>query len=460
LAAITELSEQASPESAEAIGPLATALKDSDAGVRAAAAQALGLIGSYSARSAPHADLIRDTVSRLLESLKDPEPKVRVAAAGALKFLSASSAAAIQATGKGKGKGRGKTKGESEAKVSQESEAAPSLINPAVVASSLIDLLGDPDIDVRQAALFALGSVAPIAFDKPPPPLFAAAEDRSTAVRVAAIGTLVGFPRGLDPLIPSLVRNLEKDDPAMSEASLTGLIRIRPTALTAAATADLIAGLRSRNRDVRLRLVTLLSRISPDPAITVPALIDVLREPVDSDVQTMGDRRMMLVYEGPAHSAARALSRIARKTALAGASIAALSEVVKSGPAQRKASAAAALGEFGPAAVEAVPALITMLEQDVASKKLTIDGESASNALGRIAPGTPSASLAVTALATALKAESIATREAAIEALEHFGAAASATIPALREIQEKDKVPNARKAAKSTLEALEGGSKS
>src|SRR5262249_15515916 len=74
LAAISELSEQASPESAEAIGPLAAALKDPDAGVRAAAAQAVGLIGSYSARSAPHADLIRDAVSRLLESLKDPEP--------------------------------------------------------------------------------------------------------------------------------------------------------------------------------------------------------------------------------------------------------------------------------------------------------------------------------------------------------------------------------------------------
>jgi hypothetical protein len=188
-------------------------------------------------------------------------------------------------------------------------------------------------------------------------------------------------------------------------------------------------------------------------------LITVLREPVDSDIRTQGERRMVLAYEGPAHSAARALSRIARKTAAEGEAIAALTEVVKSGPAQRRVSAADALAGFGPAAVGAIPALITMLNQDVATKAETADGESASRALAEIAPSTPSASLAVAALTAALKSDAISTREAAIEALAPFGSAASGAIPALREIEEKDRVPNARKAAKSALKSLQEGSK-
>jgi HEAT repeat protein len=455
LAAIREVSDHASDDSAETIAPLAGALDDSDAGVRAAAAQALGLMASYSAKSAPHAEEVRAAVSKLLETLKDRDATVRAAAASALRILAGSSSSG---TTRAKGKGKGKAKGK--AKESDGGAGTPtSVVNQAVVAASLLDMLTDPDDEARHAAIFALGTVGTAAFDDPPQSLFTAIEDQSPANRAAAIGTLAGFARGLDPLIPIVLRHLKDDQPALAEASMSALVKIRPAALTKAAAKDLILGLSSPNRDVRLRMVSLLGGSSPDPAIAVPALISVLREPLDSDMQGVGDRRMVVIYEGPAHSAARALARVARSTPAEGTAIAALTEAVKKGPAQRRVSAAKALGDFGPAAVDAVGALITMMEQDITAKSDTADGEAAAEALAQIAPGTPAAGKTVTALIAALKADGISTREAAIHALEPFGAAASAALPLLREIEQNDKVPNARKSAKSVLAALEGGSK-
>src|SRR5262249_7643731 len=97
--------------------------------------------------------------------------------------------------------------------------------------------------------------------------------------------------------------------------------------------------------------------------------------------------------------------------------------------------------------------------ETAAGKVPTNDGASAARALSRIAPGTPLATAAVTALTAALKSESIATREAALGALEPFGPAAAAAIPSIRAVQEKDPIPNVRQAATSALEALENGAK-
>jgi HEAT repeat protein len=446
LAAIREVSEQASSDSLEAIGPLSTALDDPDSSVRAAAAQALALIASYSAKSAPHADEIRGAASKLLALLKDRDPTVRAAAASALRILAGSS---VGSSGHGK----------RTFKALDGAKTEGTAVDQRAVGAALLDMLGDPDDAVRHEVIFALGTIGTVAYDEPPKPLLAATEDQSAANRAAAIGTLASFAHGLDPFIPIMLRHLDKDEPGVHDACLSALSKIRPSALTKAAATDLIAGLRNGNRDVRLRMTTLLGRITPDPAAAVPALIMMLKEPVESDVKTMGDRRMQTSYEGPAQEAARALSRIGRDTPEEGAAVAALIEVLRSGPAQRKASAADALEEFGPAAIKAVPVLITMLEKAAASTAVNTDGETACQALARIAPETPAAIQAITALTAALKSESTPTREAAIRALERFGAAAGSAIPALREIAEKEKVPNIRKAAKSTLEAVQDGTK-
>jgi HEAT repeat protein len=239
---------------------------------------------------------------------------------------------------------------------------------------------------------------------------------------------------------------------------MSALKRIRPSAYTAAAAPDLIAGLRNRNPDVRLHMVSLLAELSPDPGTAVPALISVLREPVDSDTRSTSMNGSS-TYAGPAYEAARALATIARDTASAGAAVAALTEVVQSGPAQRKASAAKALGEFGPAAAQAVPALIAMLEHSPAGKTPETDAAAATRALGRIALGSPAESQAVAALAAALKSGEITIRESALRGLQPFGALAAGAIPTIREMKDKDPSPIVREAAASALEALKDGSK-
>jgi HEAT repeat protein len=234
--------------------------------------------------------------------------------------------------------------------------------------------------------------------------------------------------------------------------------RIQSSALSSAVVPTLISALDNPEREVRLRLVPLAARVAPDAKTVIPALIKVLREPLDSDRRAAG-QAVFISYAGPAQQAARELGRLAPGTALADAAVSALSEVVQSGPDKRWGSAADALSQFGPAGASAVGPLISMLERTASSELATRDGASAAAALGEIAPRTSSAAAAVTALTAALKSQSIPTRQAAIEALSSFGSAAAPAIPSIREIAEKDPFPNVRKAAQSTLEAIKDGSK-
>ena len=113
----------------------------------------------------------------------------------------------------------------------------------------------------------------------------------------------------------------------------------------------------------------------------------------------------------PAWSAAEALGKIAPGTPSAGEVIEVLTEVERTGHPYRRESAARALGKFGPAAVGAVPALISVIRENAATKAIFGDGSSAAIALGKIAPGTPLAEEAVSCLTEALQARSEYTRE-------------------------------------------------
>ena len=105
---------------------------------------------------------------------------------------------------------------------------------------------------------------------------------------------------------------------------------------------------------------------------------------------------------------------------------------MRAGHPYRRVAAAHALGQYGPAAVAAVPALISVLRENAATKAGFGDAASAAAALGRIAPGTPLADEAVTSLTEALEAKSEHTRDQAIEALLLFGPKAALAIPRIR----------------------------
>jgi HEAT repeat protein len=438
---VRELSERGVNASGEAIRCVLPVLGDADASVRAAGAEALGLVGAYGAKSGSEAEGTREAVTTLTRLLKDRDAGVRGAAARALGAI------AGVATRPPAGRGRGR------AGLSIPAASPPSVaFDPAAVVGSLLDMLRDPDARVRQEALSGLRDCAPRGAGEPPRPLLAAVDDESATTRAIAVGILATYSGGLDPFVPVLLRHLENDEPSMREACRNALRRIEPSALSPASVPVLIASLGHRERDVRQQLVSLLGALGLDPGLAVPALIEVLREADDSDQGSIEGRAMLVAYEGPAQEAAGALARIAAGTPASGQAINALAEVVRSGSPKRRAAAAEALGRFGSAAAQTVPILVAYLKTD--DKEGTLDGASAAEALGQIAPGTPSAAAALSGLTDALKSASVSTRVGAIRALQSFGSAAAPAASALSAMAESDPSPSLRTEAASTLSAI------
>jgi HEAT repeat protein len=100
------------------------------------------------------------------------------------------------------------------------------------------------------------------------------------------------------------------------------------------------------------------------------------------------------------------------------------------------------LGELGPDPRKAVPALVKVLCEPEDSDQRTMEGramaisyegpaQDAAEALARIAPGTPAADEAKTALADVVRSGPTPRRAAAAEALGQFGSAAARTVPIL-----------------------------
>ncbi len=244
----------------------------------------------------------------------------------------------------------------------------------------------------------------------------------------------------------------------MTPAS-NALKKIQPGAITPAVAPAIIAALHVPDRSARVTLVALVGRLELDPRATVPALIAVLREPVDSDVKAGGRGDTDGSDSEPPQAAARALGEVAPGTPQADETMAALLEVVRSGPAQRRASAAGGLGAFGPAAGSAVPALIDLLKDAGWAREPTVAGNAAARALGKIAPGTSAADEALAALIAALRSPGMSTRAGAVYALSAFGPKAAAAVPAIRELEEKDPDPRVRREATAALKKIKPESK-
>jgi HEAT repeat protein len=196
--------------------------------------------------------------------------------------------------------------------------------------------------------------------------------------------------------------------------------------------------------------------------VAIPALLALLGESIDVDPGGPGKPRPAndwnAVQGDPGRFAAELLGQLGPGTKSAGAVIAALTEVVRSGHPSRRDPAVFALGAFGPAAEPAVPVIIHALQEVLAGNDRGpfFDGSSAARALGRIAPGTKSADDSVAVLIEALNSPSethLGASRAAIEALPAFGARAASTMPRLRALQ-NDQIVG--RAASDALKAIEG----
>lgn len=417
----------------QAIPPLVDALGDPDAEVRGAAAAALGAIIAHLVQSGSAGPLVRTGIGALIGVLKDRKPSVRIVAVGALHSIAHSTVAA-------------------------------EIIDFRSVIEAIATTLDDRDEQVRLSALAVLTQFGPLSLSGPPASLTNALADRSARVRAAAITTLASFPVSLDPWLDSLLGEVERGDPEVRNACWSAFARPRQPPFSAEAIPRLVKALGSPDRKVRSHAARALYLHGGNPraSAAIPALLAVLREPIDPDLaRRLGLGQVVSVRDGdPADMAALVLGRLAPGTESAGEVIAALAEVVRSGHPSRRSSAAGALGEFGPAAEPAVPVLTRALREGLATQEnyLPYVGQEAARVLGRIAPGTRSADEAVAALTEALDLRPgipAGSRLAAIEALKGFGPAAARAIPRLRDGQ-KSPDGHLRLAAEKALAAIEG----
>ncbi len=378
-----------------AIPPLIVALGDKDARVRAAAATALGPIGSDTFSSGSDQESVRAAIMALLGSLKDPEPSVRSAAANALMNLPVAGKAPV--------------------------------VDPRAVMAILVERLGDPDPQTRLAAIQIMAALGPWAEGDPPKELIAALDDQTVYIRSMAVVALGSFPRNLDSIIPSLLRMMGGDDEgAVRAACANTLDRISvPTNFTAAVVPELIVALGPPDRRTRAMACSMLGKLGPEARAAIPALVAMAREERGEALRP--DRSNWSADT----LAIEALGRIAPKTDSAGQVVAVLSGLVRTAPPDKKSVAIIALDGFGPAAESAVPDLIHVLPDGTDADAKRPDPFTVADALSRIAPGTKSAGEAIAALLGLLRAVSPRLRWAAAHALGAFGPAAESAVPDL-----------------------------
>jgi HEAT repeat protein len=423
LAAIVELQGLGLEDGSIAIPPLIRALDDPETQVRVASAEALRSVGPGVAKSRPGGGTIRDAATALIRCLKDPEPRVRSAATASLGWIVPQLAAV----------------------------ATPPIDRASVMDELIIAMLGDRDTGVRLAAIHTLASR--YSESGPPEALAAALKDHSAEIRAAAIFGLSFARQGLDPWVPILLRLAEHDpDPSVRKECLSTLYgAFEAPAVTAASLPALIASLKSADVKVRSQAASLLGMLRAGAA--APELLSALNEPVAPGVGPFyGSDRVL----DPGCAAASALGRIAPGSVEAKRVIAALTEVARFGPVIRRGWAASALGEFGPAAEEAVPVLIKVIKESTPEPP-TENEAMAAEALGKIAPDTPSADQAVAALLPVLESKDESTRIRAIEALGRFGPRAGAAIPKIRALK-GDSDHSVRDAAAKSLSAIDTAS--
>jgi HEAT repeat protein len=407
LSAVRELGRFGLKAHEAALPPLFAALKDADGDVRAAAAEAIGnVLADAGGAGAAAPSLVR--------CLQDKEPVVRAAAARALGSIAAKKRAA------------GKTP-----------------IEAAAVLGTLVKLLSDQHARVRSAALAALADVGPGAAVAPPPELIAALQDPSADNRAEAAAAIASFDRGLDPVIPLLLRAIEDAGPRVRPRYILALNTIKPPAISEAIIPDLTAALASHDGRTRSLAVSLLVRIAPQSGAAIGVLIKTLGEPIEP-------HRDVTDFEDPVILAAMGLGKLAPATHWADESIAALAHLARRGDARRRSAAAGALGNFGQQAATAVPALTQRLRETMSAPVSLGDGASSAAALGQIAPGTTFADESVVALSAALAASSDYTRAAAVKALMRFGPKSAQALPQIRAMQE-DSSPLVRAAVATAL---------
>jgi HEAT repeat protein len=418
---------------------LTHALTDNDVEVKIVAARSLGTLIAQmkylpDGTTVPpeRAQKLTDGAIRtLVHSLSDANPAIRAAAAAGLGRLARQ--VPLESTGGGSLRGAGP----------EPKGARPKRLTwrpPAELAEALQNGSAKWSRATAQA-YYGYSDITP------PPELIAALHDDSVEVRIEAARALLDYPLGLDSALPDLLTMMEKDEPSVGKVCAESLKAAWPRA---AAVSSLTGPLESSKPDERALAIVLLGRIGPEASSAIPALVRILKEPVDS-AKARSDRARMQ-QDAPC-SAARALGQISASDDVIGA----LADVLKSNLDYRHDAAAQGLAVIGDPARGAAPALVGAYKKWQDSKEQAISGHWMTIALGRIAPHSAADADAVKVLIRALDDPDESIRPQAAQSLGKFGKNAAAAIPKLRALKEKNE-KGAGSAASAALNAIEGTS--
>jgi HEAT repeat protein len=487
VAAATEALGQLAPPTeyaGEAIKALANVLTSGSARQRVAAATALGqfppdpFLSTGPGRAAePYADPVQ--LAALTGSLSDADVSVRVASLRAVHDVGMKTG--LEASPQLQAALAAEMEDESP---EVRTQAAAAINHSGRFIDRLFPVVvrhagHDPDKNVRElcAAVVSLnsddaGHGTPSVTAAMIPVLIEALASRERELRRAACHSLARFGPEARPAIPALVRLVQEsadsnDVPDEAADLLARLARATPHA------ADVIAvfvTLLSRNTAELQRIAAqALGAFGPSAAPAVPALAQTLRDTLDRKAVE------------PAVWMTAALAQIDPTAPAAIEAIPCLIEALGSERPYLRGDAALALGHFGSAAVDAVPALTAMLKENdksistlaFAAGALTamskaspsgrgsfwIHSSSAASALGQIAPGTPQADQAVAALTESLelvaKVPGMPGNVAIIDALSRFGPKAASALPRLREL-ERAPDPGLSAAARKAINEIAG----
>ncbi len=270
--------------------------------------------------------------------------------------------------------------------------------------------VGDGDSDVRKEACWALAKIGPAAAEAVPA-LIAALETGNTE----AIGALRGIGPGAKGAVGALVKHLPVGDETDRDGVIDAIAAIGPDAKAALLDIQKLSG----RRWDKERVAKALWKIG-DADSAAEMLVGILQKNegfTDRAIEVLGEM-------GPA--AAKAVPALA---VLADTDAKGMSE-------HNREQAIVALGKIGPAARLAIPMLIKALK----TKDRAMYGEvsaCAAAALGKIGPD---AKEAVPALVRVVKRREYKSQPAAIIALAEIGGDAKQAVPVLEEYANNDLV--------------------
>lgn len=267
---------------------------------------------------------------------------------------------------------------------------------------ALEETLKDPRPEIRREACLALAAIG--SADAAAKIALLLKDEHSRTAATYALGALGRIPAEADSILRA---NAKANDALLSTTSLWALARVHPDdlQLKRAALTQLVAQLKNQDPFVRTTAARALASLPPSPEIAGPIFEKAL---AGADETTMHYMLDTLAGLGP-----KAVPRL----------IGALKY-----PSLR-AQIAYILGEIGPPAAAATPALAKLVNDEDVNV-----GIEAANALAKIGPD---AKGSVPALVEALKQTEDRPRHAAAYALGKIGLGAAAAEPALRVIIEE-----------------------